>query len=404
MNLEYARKTIYGRIDPSAVANRPVYSFREIRDEFRVQFPDLLALVDCMQLLPGHRVRLSCTNEESATLLLAQGLSFRNFPVALMAAKFSRTVRIHRLPFEMDPVHIRQALNTYGEVESLIRECDELYTGVLIARMTITKPIPSKVTIRGQHSIIIYKGQIRTCFTCGSTAHENRTCPQRRNIRPIVADTPRIPLPPAATTPSVAQVILPETDTPGTPITPVLPMLTSLPLTSDPPSTNVPPLVKTPQPIARGTSTLVTSRSTASSLVTPQASASAETAPTTMTSSTSASTWITVNYQRSRKSAPHSQPRSLSLSPPAPWVRKRTHPAVITSSQDGKTPRALDAPSNSEASVLRDRSPLGFRVTESGGISYADVVTRETIPNPPYRLSPEEELLDDLLVSSEVED
>ena len=179
MNLEFPRKTIYGRFDTVAVENRPAFSFRDVRDDFKDQYSDLLTMVDCTQLLPGYRIRLTCKSCEYATLIVSNGLSFRGFPVALSMAKFVRTVRIHRLPHELDLCHVKQALSAYGEVESLVRELDELFTGVLIAKMTISQPIPSRVSMKGQNAVIVYKGQIRTCFTCGSTTHENRTCPKR---------------------------------------------------------------------------------------------------------------------------------------------------------------------------------------------------------------------------------
>ena len=188
MNLEYSRRTIYGRLDPVAVENRPAYSFRDVRDDFKSQYPELLTLIDCLQLLPGHRLRVTCTNDEAATILITNGLSLRGFPVTLSIAKFVRTVR--RLPHQMDLIHVRQALSSYGEVESIIRELDEIFTGVIIVKMNINQSIPSRVTIKGQHTVIVYKGQIRTSFTCGSTAHENRSCPRRR---------PRLPATPNQT-------------------------------------------------------------------------------------------------------------------------------------------------------------------------------------------------------------
>ena len=45
--------------------------------------------------------------------------------------------------------------------------------------MEIEKPIPSKLIIKGQSAVITYKGQERTCFTCGSSSHENCTWPAR---------------------------------------------------------------------------------------------------------------------------------------------------------------------------------------------------------------------------------
>ena len=86
---------------------------------------------------------------------------------------------IHRLPFELDLVHVRHALLPYGNVVSLAREFNDYYTGILVCKMEIEKPIPSKLIIKGQSAVITYKRQERTCFTCGSSSHENHTCPIR---------------------------------------------------------------------------------------------------------------------------------------------------------------------------------------------------------------------------------
>ena len=121
MDLNHARRTIYGRLNELSVKDKPAYSFAAIRDDLKEQFLDMRNIFVCIQLLPGHRIRLNCTSEEAATYVMVNGLSFRGFPIVLTAAKFERTVRIHRLPYELDLVHVRQALFSYGNVVSLAR-------------------------------------------------------------------------------------------------------------------------------------------------------------------------------------------------------------------------------------------------------------------------------------------
>ena len=99
MDLENARRTIYGRLNELSCRDKPAYSFIAIRDDFKNQFADMKTIFVCLQLLPGHRIRLNCTSEEAATEVMANGLSFRGFTVELTAARFERTVRIHRLPY-----------------------------------------------------------------------------------------------------------------------------------------------------------------------------------------------------------------------------------------------------------------------------------------------------------------
>ena len=80
---------------------------------------------------------------------------------------------------------------------------------------------------------------------------------------------------------------------------------------------------------------------------------------------------------------------------------KRTAP-TIAGSFGNKTPSQT---SNEVSNDVRDRSPLGFRVTNSGNLSFSEVVTRNryTIPNPPYHESPDEES-SDISSSPESED
>ena len=161
MDFNNARLTIYGRLNELAYKDKPAYSFISIRDDFNDQFQNMLNIFDCIQLLPGHRIRLTCKSEEAATFVMVNGLSFRGLPVELTAAKFERTVRIHRLPYELELVDVRHALFPYGNVISLAREFNEYYTGVLTCKMGIEKPIPSKITIKGQSAVVVYKGHNR---------------------------------------------------------------------------------------------------------------------------------------------------------------------------------------------------------------------------------------------------
>ena len=89
-----------------------------------------------------------------------------------------------------------------------------------------------------------------------------------------------------------------------------------------------------------------------------------------------------------------------------PCVRKRTTPTIAGSfgkaGKSSKTPS--QTPLNEVSSKSRDRSPLGFRVTNSGNLSYTEAVTRkcDKVPNPPYYLSPDDDS-SDINSSSEME-
>ena len=208
MDRESAARTIYGKLSDHSIVGRPAYTFVSLKADFKKQFPDFAAVFTCLQLLPGNRVRITSPDEEACLLLWSTGLSFRGFPVVLTRARCVRNVKIHRLPFELPLHHVRGVLAEYGLVEELAREKDEVFTGVLIAKMEIKNPIPSRINVRGQPAVVVYRGQTRTCFTCGSVSHENRNCPRRaKRPRPAGTSPQHTPTtnqqnPPASSVPS----------------------------------------------------------------------------------------------------------------------------------------------------------------------------------------------------------
>ena len=102
MDLDNARRTIYGRLNELSVKDKPAYYFAAIRDDFKEQFLDMKKIFVCIQLLPGHRIHLN-TPVEAASYVMVNGFSFRGFPIILTAAKFQRNVRLHRLAIRTRP-------------------------------------------------------------------------------------------------------------------------------------------------------------------------------------------------------------------------------------------------------------------------------------------------------------
>lgn len=104
--------------------------------------------------------------------------------------------------------------------------------------------------------------------------------------------------------------------------------------------------------------------------------------------------WKTVTVRRKNS---RSKPARTITSPNpsnAQFVRKRSAPS-LGSSFPSEGNRSRDKQTNDKVASTRDRSPLGFRVTDSGNLSFAAVVASHTIPNRPYTLTDDEE--DDLL-------
>ena len=338
--------------------------------------------------------------------------------------------------------------------------------------MEIEKPIPSKLIIKGQSAVITYKGQERTCFTCGSSSHEKCTCPARiARYNPInnrsqpstnvPAAQPAVLNPTSrtdtemhekspSTTPVISAKSTDTTEITGTTNTTGIsgiigPTDTSSSLgttditvttnntmdtSQDNPSTQTPAttsLSDTPRSIQ--------SMDTTPSTETTNTSAVTKTSDTTSgpkyTPSTNASTTPLPrspkrtsdrNVSESQSSLPSQpittdkgseptdedgwtlvkpkpkrlrsfNPKATPILPHDPTVRKRTAPTMSTSfptrREKEKSNPYTEIPSS------RDRSPLGFRVTGSGNLSFVDAVRSQTIPNPPYIFEDEDEASDE---------
>lgn len=87
------------------------------------------------------------------------------------------TIKIHRIPIEMDENEIKKAISPYRTVESRIDQLRDLpytcYNDIKLIRMELRKAIPSYLMIGNKQFLVIYIGQNRTCRKCGSTEHKN---------------------------------------------------------------------------------------------------------------------------------------------------------------------------------------------------------------------------------------
>jgi hypothetical protein len=105
----------------------------------------------------------------------------------------TRRFRLTSLPPEIPSTAISIALVPYGEIQSIHDETWSKHyryvvpNGVRIVTMTLTKHIPSHVTIAGYKVITSYEGQPQTGFGCGDTAHFHHVCPKRRGAKTSTA-------------------------------------------------------------------------------------------------------------------------------------------------------------------------------------------------------------------------
>ena len=96
-----------------------------------------------------------------------------------------RKVRIANLPPEVPDAVIRTVLSSYREVQGVQAETWSRayrYTvanGIRIASVTLTKHIPSHITMAGNRVLVSYEGQPMTFYGCKRTGHLYQACPMR---------------------------------------------------------------------------------------------------------------------------------------------------------------------------------------------------------------------------------
>ena len=109
-------------------------------------------------------------------------------------------VSIRDCPPEMDSSVLVNILSQYGNVEGLrynrykYGPFQGALNGIRTAKMHVKKNIPSKITINNIQIHLLYNGQKRTCFKCGSESHEARECSTEFFDRTNIFSTTDFPL------------------------------------------------------------------------------------------------------------------------------------------------------------------------------------------------------------------
>ena len=95
-------------------------------------------------------------------------------------------VKLHHLPPKMPEEWIAEYLSSYGEIIHIKHEMckSQLFpqtpSGVRVARVRMTAPIPSFINIKGYSSHCTYTNQIQTCRHCNQEVHFGASCAENR--------------------------------------------------------------------------------------------------------------------------------------------------------------------------------------------------------------------------------
>ena len=106
----------------------------------------------------------------------------------------TKRVRIANLPPEVKERAIRTALTPFGTVLAVIEEMwpktyiYEVPNGVRQVTISLTKHIPSQLTVDGHRALQSYQGQPATCYGCGDIGHLYPTFPKRRDREAVPRD------------------------------------------------------------------------------------------------------------------------------------------------------------------------------------------------------------------------
>lgn len=168
------------------LALKPKPSLTEIIDDFEKQLGGdrLRALVCNIMQYSANSFIVHLGKAEQVPEFVAAGINFRGHPVKLVAAKATTTVILEKVPYGLNAQVIAAELRPYGVVKgSKSSKYKGLSISKIVLEMEIKTSIPSRIFIQGNPINVFYRNQPRSCFSCGQSGHEAKSCP-KRTLRP----------------------------------------------------------------------------------------------------------------------------------------------------------------------------------------------------------------------------
>ena len=168
------------------LALKPKPSLTEIIDDFEKQLGGdrLKALMCNIMQHSANSFIVHLVKAEQVPEFVAEGITFRGHPVKLAAAKATTTVILEKVPYGLNAQVLAAELRPYGVVKgSKTTKYKGLGLSKIIVEMEIKTNIPSRMFIQGNPINVFYRNQPRSCFACGQSGHEAKSCPSKKSSR-----------------------------------------------------------------------------------------------------------------------------------------------------------------------------------------------------------------------------
>ena len=138
--------------------------------------------VQCIQFVPNGIVRVTYKESAQCDAALVSGVSFRGSSLrATPVDARTRLVYLRDLPAEVPDDPVRAFFRKFGVLHSLSPQFHpgwpDVKNGTRVAKVTLTKDLPSSVRIAGFDARLWYQGQPQSCPVCRQFGHRVRDCP-----------------------------------------------------------------------------------------------------------------------------------------------------------------------------------------------------------------------------------
>ena len=140
-----------------------------------------IANVQCIQFVPNGIVRVTFKESAQCDGALAGGISFRGAGRVTPVDAHTCLVYLRDLPAEVPHEPVRAFFRKFGVLHSLSPQFHpgwpDVKNGTRVAKVTLSKDLPSYVRIAGFDARLWYQGQPQSCPVCRQFGHRVRDCP-----------------------------------------------------------------------------------------------------------------------------------------------------------------------------------------------------------------------------------